>query len=377
MSAVIDIAKDLIARPSLTPSDAGCQDYIAERLQRLGFSVEHLPFGNVKNLWARLGQSRPLLCLLGHTDVVPTGPAELWTTPPFKPDVRNGNLYGRGACDMKGGLAAMLAASETFLATKPALKGSLAMLLTSDEEGPAVDGTVKVIETLSKRGERIDYCLVGEPSGSKQAGDTIRNGRRGSLSLVIRIQGKQGHVAYPHLVVNPIHRAAPFLAALAATEWDKGTASFPPTSFQVTRIQADGGAGNVVPGEVIIDCNFRFSPAAPAVQLEARVRELAAKHGLGDIISIKARSDAQPFITEAGKLLDAVRAAISEVAGITCEASTGGGTSDGRFVAPTGAEVVELGPANTSAHAIDEYVTLADLEALTQIYASIMRRLLL
>lgn len=375
MSDPVAIAQALLARPSITPDDAGCQAWLAARLASYGFVAESLRFGSVDNLWARLGSASPVLCFLGHTDVVPPGPLERWTTPPFEPSIRDGQLYGRGACDMKGAVAAMVAALERFAAERPRFSGSLALLLTSDEEGDAIDGTAKVIETLKRRGEKIDYCLVGEPSSMQRLGDTIRNGRRGSLSCVARVPGRQGHVAYPDRTINPIHRAAPILSELATTTWDEGTPSFPPTSFQVVRIQAGAGADNVVPGEAEFEFNFRFSPASPEADLRRRVAELFKAQQLEDA-ELTWRLQAVPFVTEAGKLLTAVQAAVSEVTGSLPQASTGGGTSDGRFVAPTGAEIVELGPLNRSAHAIDEHTDVSDLENLTQMYVGIMRRLL-
>jgi succinyl-diaminopimelate desuccinylase len=373
-SPTLSLAKELIARASVTPEDAGCQPLLAGRLQKMGFHTEHLRFGKVDNLWARRGDKAPLFVFAGHTDVVPTGPQAQWRSNPFEPSVRDGRLYGRGAADMKGSLAAMVVASEQFLRRHPQHRGSIGFLLTSDEEGPAVDGTVKVIEHLLSRGERIDWCLVGEPTCTDKVGDTIKNGRRGSLSGMLTIYGQQGHVAYPHLADNPVHRAVPALAELSATQWDQGNEHFPPTTFQISNIHAGTGADNVIPGELKVHFNFRYSTAVTHTLLQERVESLLKKYQL------KYRLDwtlsGKPFLTSKGELIDAVTRAIREEAGIETELSTAGGTSDGRFIAPTGAQVVELGPVNATIHKIDECVAVEDLERLTAIYRQTLENLL-
>jgi succinyl-diaminopimelate desuccinylase len=373
-SPTLSLAKELIARSSITPEDAGCQQLLAGRLQKLGFHTEHLRFGKVDNLWARRGDKAPLFVFAGHTDVVPTGPLAQWRSNPFEPTVRDGRLYGRGAADMKGSLAAMVVATEEFLQQHPRHRGSIGFLLTSDEEGPALDGTVKVIEHLRSRGERIDWCLVGEPTCTDNVGDTIKNGRRGSLSGVLTVYGQQGHVAYPHLADNPVHRAAPALAELSATQWDRGNEHFPPTTFQISNIHAGTGADNVIPGELKVHFNFRYSTAVTHTGLQQCVESLLKKYQL------KYRLDwtlsGKPFLTSKGELIDAVTRAIREEAGIETELSTAGGTSDGRFIAPTGAQVVELGPVNATIHKIDECVTVEELERLTAIYSRTLENLL-
>lgn len=365
-SSTLSLAKELIARQSVTPEDAGCQQLLAERLGKRGFQIEHLRFGKVDNLWARRGTEAPLFVFAGHTDVVPTGPLPQWLSNPFEPAVKDGKLYGRGAADMKGSLAAMVVATEQFLQRHPDHRGSIGFLLTSDEEGPAVDGTVKVIEHLLARKERIDWCLVGEPTCTARTGDVIKNGRRGSLSGVLTAYGQQGHVAYPHLADNPVHRAAPALAELCATQWDRGNEHFPPTTFQISNIQAGTGADNVIPGELKVYFNFRYSTAVTHHGLQERVESLLQKHQL------KYRLDwtlsGKPFLTPKGELIEAVTRAIKEETGIDTELSTAGGTSDGRFIAPTGAQVVELGPVNATIHKINECVAVAELEQLTAIY---------
>jgi succinyl-diaminopimelate desuccinylase len=365
---------ELIRRPSLTPNDAGCQELMIERLERVGFTVERLRFGAVDNFWARRGSAKPLVVLAGHTDVVPTGPREKWTSDPFTPTVRDGLLYGRGAADMKGSLAAFVTAVEDFVAAHPDHAGSIALLVTSDEEGPSVDGTVKVVEWLAAQGEKIDYCLIGEPSGVTRVGDTVKNGRRGSLNGRLTVHGVQGHIAYPHLADNPVHRCAPALAELCAIVWDRGNEHFPPTSFQVSNIHAGTGAPNVIPGELSIDFNFRYSTASTDDGLKARVEEVLKRHGLH--YTLTWALSGKPFLTPAGRLVDAVRAAIHAELGLKTELSTSGGTSDGRFIAPTGAEVVELGPLNASIHKIDECVGLADLAGLSRTYRRVLERLL-
>ncbi len=374
ISPTLALACDLISRPSVTPDDHGCQTVIAERLAACGFQIEWLPFGDVTNLWARRGTTAPLLCFAGHTDVVPTGPLEQWSSPPFTPTVRDGVLYGRGAADMKGSVAALVTAAETFVTAHPDHRGSLAFLLTSDEEGPSVNGTVKVIEWLTQRGETIDYALVGEPSSRERLGDTIKNGRRGSMTGVVKIYGKQGHVAYPHLALNPFHASVTALAALCAEEWDHGNAHFPPTSFQLANLHMGTGADNVIPGELTAQFNLRFSTEITPEQIQARV--IAILDAAGVRYDLSWRLSGQPFVTPVGALVEATRAAIHSVTGVAAELSTSGGTSDGRFIAPTGAQVVELGPLNATIHQIDECVAVAELEQLTQIYCEVLERLL-
>ncbi|KAB7627910.1 succinyl-diaminopimelate desuccinylase [Alkalilimnicola sp. S0819] len=373
MSPTLKLACELIRRPSITPDDAGCQALLAERLQALGFRCEHLRFGEVDNLWARRGQDGPLLCFLGHTDVVPTGPASQWDSPPFEPALRDGRLYGRGSADMKGSVAAFVTALERFIAEHPQHRGAIGFLMTSDEEGPAVDGTVKVVETLTARGEHIDMCLVGEPSSTEQCGDVVKNGRRGSLNARLTVLGKQGHVAYPHLALNPVHALAPALAELAATEWDQGNEFFPATSFQVSNIHAGTGATNVIPGELEALLNWRYSTETTAEQLMARVEEVFKRHALD--YRVDWQVSARPFLTETGPLVEAVYAAVAEVRGEPPRLLTTGGTSDGRFVAPTGAQVVELGPTNASIHAVNENVGAEELDQLSAMYEGVLKRL--
>ncbi|MGI8739357.1 MAG: succinyl-diaminopimelate desuccinylase [Gammaproteobacteria bacterium] len=374
MSMTLDLATQLIARSSVTPDDAGCQRIIGERLANLGFKAEPMPAGVVSNLWLRRGTERPLFVFAGHTDVVPSGPVEQWRSPPFEPTVRDGNLYGRGAADMKGGVAAMVTACEAFVTEHPNHKGSIALLITSDEEGPALEGTKHVIDTLERRGEKIDWCLVAEPSSDQLLGDTIKYGRRGSLTGELRIHGIQGHVAHPHRADNPVHRFAPALAALVQTEWDRGNEHFPPTSFQISNINAGTGADNVIPGALDVIFNFRFSTAVTQAELEQRVEALLDAHDLR--FDLEWTLSGEPFLTECGELVAVTRNAIREVTGLETKLSTAGGTSDGRFIAPTGAQVIELGPGNASIHKIDEHVRVADLETLSRIYALILTRLL-
>jgi len=374
MSATLELAKQLISRASVTPDDAGCQALMCERLEAIGFRCENLPFGEVSNFWARRGDSGPLLVFAGHTDVVPPGPMEQWSCDPFTPEVREGLLYGRGAADMKGSLAAMVTACEAFIAQHPAHPGSVAFLVTSDEEGPSIDGTVKVVEHLQARGESIDLCLVGEPSSREHVGDVIKNGRRGSLNGKLTIRGKQGHVAYPQLASNPIHRCAPALAELTAIEWDQGNEFFPPTSFQVSNIHAGTGAENVVPGELQLMFNLRYSTQLDAPRIRERVHAVLDKHQLD--YSLDWRLSGKPFLTPAGELVAAARDAIRELSGIDTELSTSGGTSDGRFIAPTGAQVVELGPVNATIHQVNECVSVDDLELLSAMYRRILEKLL-
>ena len=374
MSDTLDLARELIRRRSVTPEDAGCQQLIAERLVPLGFEAHHLRFGEVDNLWLRRGSEGPVLAFAGHTDVVPPGPPEQWSSDPFRPEIRDGLLYGRGAADMKSSIAAFVIACERFVEAHPDHAGSIALLITSDEEGPSVNGTVKVVEWLEARNEKIDWCLVGEPSSTARLGDVIKNGRRGSLSGHLRVRGQQGHVAYPHLADNPVHRALPALTELAGIEWDRGNEHFPATSFQIAGIQAGTGAENVIPGELVVTFNLRFSTEQTDEGIRARVHQVLDAHGLD--YALTWRLSGHPFLTAEGELVEAARAAIREITGHDTDLSTAGGTSDGRFIAPTGAQVVELGPVNASIHKIDEHVRVEDLEVLSRVYAEILRRLL-
>ena len=369
----IELLCDLVSRPSLTPDDAGCQQVLIERLTAMGFACETLVFGDVTNLWARRGKSAPLLCFAGHTDVVPTGDESEWSSAPFEPTFKDGHLYGRGCADMKSGLAAMIVAFEQFLAAHPEPDGSLALLVTSDEEGHARDGTVKVIEALGARDEHIDWCVLGEPSSQESLGDTIRIGRRGSLSGLLTIKGTQGHVAYPQLADNPIRRFAPLLAELHEVNWDQGNESFPPTSFQVVEVQSSAGAPNVTPAELNARFNFRYSTEWSHDTLKNRVRQILDAHDID--YSLKWHLSGEPFLTQPGKLIDAVSQAVKELAGNAPELSTGGGTSDGRFISPAGTDVVELGPVNATIHKIDEHVRVDDVIALTAMYRRIMELL--
>jgi succinyl-diaminopimelate desuccinylase len=374
MSPTLELAIDLIRRPSVTPEDAGCQARMIGRLQAIGFRVEPLPFGSVKNFWARRGSEGPLFAFAGHTDVVPTGPLENWSSPPFEPEIRGGLLYGRGAADMKGSLAAMVTACEDLVAAHPDHRGSIALLITSDEEGPSVDGTVKVVQVLESRGENIDWCLVGEPSSSQRLGDVVKNGRRGSLNGRLKVIGKQGHVAYPHLAKNPLHAFAPALAELCAEVWDEGNEFFPPTSFQVANLNVGTGAENVIPGLLEAQFNFRFSTELNEQLIRQRVEAILDR---GDFdYELTWRLSGNPFLTPAGELVQAAREAIPEITGHPTELSTSGGTSDGRFIAPTGAQVLELGPLNASIHQIDECVAVADLDLLSAVYRRILEKLL-
>ena len=373
-AATLRLTRELIGRRSITPDDKGCQELLAQRLARLGFATESIRRGEVTNLWARRGTARPLLCFVGHTDVVPTGPVEKWHSDPFVPTERDGKLFGRGAADMKTSIAAFIVAIEGFLARHPSPRGSIALLITSDEEGPAVDGTSKVIELLKSRGERIDYCLVGEPTCVSRLGDTIKNGRRGSLSGTLRVRGVQGHVAYPHLAKNPVHLAMPALAELAATEWDRGNEYFPPTTWQISNIKGGTGATNVIPGEVEILFNFRFSTASSPEGLKARVGSILDRYGLD--YELDWSISGTPYLTPRGKLVETLSAAIRDVTGTTPEVSTTGGTSDGRFVAELCPEVVEFGPVNASIHKLDEHVDLSAIESLREIYQGLLGRLL-
>lgn len=373
-SLVLSLAKELIARPSVTPADEGCQQLMADFLAPLGFTIEPMVFHDTTNLWARKGTTGPLFCFAGHTDVVPPGPASKWNTQPFEPTIIDGILYGRGAADMKGSIASMLAAVQRFVADHPDHDGSIAFLITSDEEGPFINGTPKVIETLEARQEKITWCLVGEPSSTNQVGDVVKNGRRGSLTGDLTVYGVQGHVAYPHLAENPVHLAMPALAELAAKQWDQGNAFFPATSFQIANINAGTGASNVIPGELQVQFNFRYSTELTDSQIKQQVIELLERHGLR--YELKWTLSGQPFLTGSGKLVEATQNAIKAVTGRTTELSTSGGTSDGRFIAPTGAQVVELGPINATIHKVNECVNVADLETLSDIYYSMMQQLL-
>jgi succinyl-diaminopimelate desuccinylase len=368
------LARQLIARRSVTPDDAGCLDLIAARLEPLGFHGERIGANGVDNWWARRGAQAPLLCFAGHTDVVPTGPLEHWASDPFVPTVRDGMLYGRGAADMKTSLAAFVTAIERFVAAHPGHAGSIAVIFTSDEEGPATDGTVKVVEALRDRGERPDYCIVGEPTCVSRLGDMIKNGRRGSLSGNLVVRGVQGHVAYPHLAKNPIHEFAGALAELAAAEWDGGNEFFPPTTWQVSNMNAGTGANNVIPGEAHVKFNFRFSTASTLESLQTRVVGILDKHGLK--YDLEWRYDGRPFLTKPGDLVEAVGRAIKTVTGIETKLSTTGGTSDGRFIADICPQVIEFGPPNASIHKVNECIAVADIEPLSRIYEQILVNLL-
>ena len=378
MSEVFDLTCDLLARASVTPDDAGCQALIAARLQHAGFACEHLRLGEVDNLWATHGGGagdEPTLVLLGHTDVVPTGPREAWSSDPFVPEVRNGMLYGRGAADMKGSVAAFVVAAERFAAAHPGHRGRLALLLTSDEEGDAIDGVRRVAELFRARGERIDWCITGEPSSTAKLGDLLRVGRRGTLSATLTVRGVQGHVAYPDKARNPIHQALPALAELTARRWDDGFESFPPTSLQISNIHAGTGANNVIPGELQVLFNLRFNPVWNAGQLEQACEEVLARHGLD--YGVQWHRGGEPFHTPEGPLRVAAREVMAQFAGMAPEESTGGGTSDARFIAPLGAQCIEIGPVNASIHQVNEHVAMADLEALPDLYLALIERLLI
>ncbi|MDH5611812.1 MAG: succinyl-diaminopimelate desuccinylase [Gammaproteobacteria bacterium] len=374
MSDTLDLAKTLISIDSITPDDKGCQKMIADYLQPLGFNIEHMKFGDVDNLWARYGTEAPLFVFAGHTDVVPTGPIERWSHPPFQPTLVGDTLYGRGVADMKSSIAAMMVACKALIESGTAIKGSIGFLITSDEEGPALDGTVRVIETLEARNEKIDWCLVGEPSSTDTVGDVIKNGRRGSISGTLTIHGQQGHIAYPHLAVNPIHLFSPALNDLVTEHWDKGNEFFPPTSFQISNINAGTGATNVIPGDLEVLFNLRFSTALTDAEIQNRIESILNKHQLD--YTLDWTISGQAFLTPRGQLVDAVQDAISNVCNIETELSTAGGTSDGRFIAPTGAQVIEVGPVNKSIHQIDENININDLEKLTEIYQHILVKLL-
>ena len=371
---VLDLARDLIARRSVTPEDAGCQALIAGRLSAAGFACEVIRCGEVINLWARRGSARPVLCFAGHTDVVPTGPLEQWHSDPFVPTVRDGRLYGRGAADMKSSIASFVCAVEAFVKERPEHSGSIALLITSDEEGPSVDGTARVVERLRQRNELLDYCVVGEPSSVEMLGDTIKNGRRGSLSGRLVVRGVQGHIAYPHLARNPIHLFAPALAELIATRWDEGDEHFPPTSWQVSNLHAGTGANNVIPASLEAEFNFRFCTKSTEQSLKQRLEDILSRHGLD--FSIEWNLSGTPFVTRSGELVEAVKRSIAERTGRAAELSTSGGTSDGRFIAKICPQIVELGPVNASIHKLNENIELTELEQLPSIYLDVLRALL-
>jgi len=374
MNPTLDLARELIGRCSVTPDDGGCQELIAQRLSASGFRAETIASNGVTNAWLRRGTAAPVVAFAGHTDVVPTGPVEQWSCDPFGPTERDGWLYGRGASDMKSSIAAFVVAAEEFVRANPAHAGSIALLLTSDEEGPATDGTTRVVEALRARGETIDYCIVGEPTSVARLGDTIKNGRRGSLSGRLTVKGLQGHVAYPQLARNPVHIVAPALAELAATRWDDGDEFFPATTFQISNIHAGTGAGNVIPGTCVVDFNFRFAPVSTAASLRSRVEALLDRHGVERDLAWTL--GASPFITQRGALSEALSAAIAGVTGVQTELSTTGGTSDGRFIATFCNQVIEFGPPNTTIHQIDERIAVADLAPLKDIYRSTLEQLL-
>ncbi len=374
MENPLELARALIGRRSVTPEDGGCQALIAQRLEAAGFACEHLRYGEVSNLWARHGSGRPLVCFAGHTDVVPPGPLEQWISDPFIPALRDGKLYGRGAADMKSSIAAFVVAVESFVRERPSHKGSLALLLTSDEEGPSIDGTARVVELLKQRGERLDYCIVGEPSSVALLGDMIKNGRRGSLSGRLTVRGTQAHIAYPHLGRNPIHLLAPALAELVATRWDEGDGFFPPTAWQVSNVHAGVGATNLIPGSLELDFNFRFGPSSPEASLRERFEAVLRRHGLD--YELQWTLSGNPFITPPGELVDAVKRAVRANTGRTPELSTTGGTSDARFIAAICPQVVELGPPNATIHKLNENIDLEVLEQLPRIYLDTLRALL-
>jgi succinyl-diaminopimelate desuccinylase len=374
ISATVALTQELVARASVTPADNGCQDLMIRRLEQAGFSVERLPFGNVQNFWARRGAASPVLCFAGHTDVVPTGPLEEWKSDPFVPTVRDGRLYGRGAADMKSGLAAMVTAAEAFVASHPDHKGSIAFLITSDEEGPSVDGTKRVVEVLRERGDRVDWCVVGEPSSDRTTGDTIKIGRRGSFSGRLTVFGVQGHIAYPQLAENPVHMLAPALAELTTRTWDQGNAHFQPTSFQISNITAGTGAPNVIPGELKARFNLRYSPVQTQQKLRETVEEILTRHNVR--FAIDWYVSGEPFYTPPGPLSDAVVAAVEAETGTRPVFSTSGGTSDGRFIATLGSQVVELGVPNASIHKVNESVGVDEIDSLHRLYVGMLTKLL-
>lgn len=369
-SPVINLAQALIQRPSVTPLDEGCQQLMAERLTNVGFNIENMFFVDTQNMWARKGDKSPVFCFAGHTDVVPTGPENEWQIPPFSGEIKEGYLHGRGAADMKGSLAAMVVATERFIAKYPDHKGSIAFLITSDEEGPFINGTTRVIDELEKRNEKMDMCLVGEPSSTKVLGDVVKNGRRGSLTGFLTVKGVQGHVAYPQLALNPIHLAAPIIEELTNTHWDSGNAYFPATSFQVSNINGGTGAGNVIPGSIEVQFNFRFSTEVTMEILQTKVNEIIKKHNVN--YELNWVRNGLPFLTDTGPLVDATVKAIKHIQNIDTSLETSGGTSDGRFIAQTGAQVIELGPCNATIHKVDECVKADDLEILTDVYEQIL-----
>jgi len=375
MTATLELAKQLISIPSVTPDDLGCQKIIADRLEAIGFTIEHLRYGEVDNLWARYGSRSPLFVFAGHTDVVPPGPVDHWSSDPFTPTVSDHVMTGRGSADMKSSIAAMVCACEVFLPENKEINGSIAFLITSDEEGPAVDGTVKVIEYLEKNNEKIDWCLIGEPSSTSTVGDVIKNGRRGSLSGDLTIHGVQGHIAYPQLAKNPIHLFAGALQELCDETWDNGNDYFPPTTFQISNIHGGTGASNVIPGDLNVQFNLRFSTEITEHTIQQRIESILDSHQLD--YTLNWSLSGLPFLTSDGRLVDAAKQAIKSVCNVNAELSTAGGTSDGRFIAPTGAQVVELGPVNESIHKIDENINIKELDLLTEIYLDILRRLLL
>ena len=375
LSPTIELARQLINIDSVTPDDKGCQEIMIQRLEAIGFDIQRLRFGEVDNFWARRGQSKPLFVFAGHTDVVPSGPVENWNTPPFETTIIDGQLYGRGAADMKGSLAAMVTACERFIKQHPDHSGAIGFLITSDEEGPAIDGTVKVVDYLREHNEPIDMCLVGEPSCTSELGDTIKNGRRGSLGAILTIHGTQGHVAYPHLANNPIHLAVPALTELTQTEWDQGNEFFPPTSFQISNIHSGTGATNVIPGDIEIQFNFRFSTELNQEKITAWVEKILNSYDFD--YDIQWTLSGNPFLTDKGELVDAAVASIKDITGIDTELSTAGGTSDGRFIAPTGAQVIELGPLNATIHKVNECVAVDHLDRLSLIYEKILGKLLI
>ncbi len=374
MSNTTELSKDLISRRSLTPEDDGCQQMLAERLEKIGFKSKHLRFDDVDNLWITRGTGDPLFAFVGHTDVVPTGPLGLWHSDPFIPEIRDGMLYGRGAADMKSGIAAFVTAVERFIEQHPDHQGTIALLITSDEEGPSINGTRKVVDYLEENDIKIKWCLVGEPSSDKKVGDVVKNGRRGSLCGNLIVRGIQGHVAYPHLADNPVHKLSPALNELCSKVWDEGNEFYPPTSFQISNIHAGTGADNVIPGEVEVMFNYRFCTEITEQELRIQTEAILDKYKLD--YELNWRLSGYPFLTPAGKLVDAVKAAVSEVAGYETQLSTGGGTSDGRFIAPTGAEVVELGPLNETIHKLNECVSVSDLDLLSAMYEKILITLL-
>ena len=374
MNSTLQLLEELIARASVTPEDAGCQELLAKRLGSIGFDVERLDFADTRNIWLRLGREAPLLTFLGHTDVVPPGPLQAWDTPPFTPTLKDGKLYGRGAADMKSGIACFVTACERFIGAHPEHRGSIAVMLTSDEEGPATNGVVKVVEVLEQRREKIDWCLVGEPSSDRRIADVIRVGRRGSLCAVLTVHGVQGHVAFPEKADNPIHGFAPALAELTRETWCSGNQFFPPTSLQVSNINSGTGAENIIPGSVDIMFNLRFSPELDEQTIKQRTKAILDRHGIS--YDLRWRLSGSPFLTQKGALLDAAHAAIETVTGRQARNDTGGGTSDGRFIAPTGAQVIELGPSNATIHKVNEHVSIADLEPLSRIYEQILINLL-